>query len=288
MLLYQQYIFMTIIKSEFFKNQVLPLTLTVIIFGLLVFILWLEILILNYFTPTDILLNVSWFDIAIGLTIYLKTSIDFAIYIGHLMHNNPGWRGRIAIEIGTATGNALGTMIVLAIWTFFKEVRWLLALMIAIASLVLLKMAEDSLDHTHDKTSNYPVWFQKFIAWFEKILSTINKLSSPLLKYILPNLNPTTAGKTTFWPLFGLSFTVPFILGLDDFAGYVPLFTIVNVFGFSIGVFLGHMILNILLYISPVRTIKAVQNPVLAVLGSLVFLLLAGWGFVEVVSLMQH
>jgi len=55
-----------------------------------------------------------------------------------------------------------------------------------------------------------------------------------------------------FLPLCVFSFTVPFILGLDDFAGYVPLFDLINVFGFAIGVFSGHMFLNIMLYIGVV------------------------------------
>ena len=46
------------------------------------------------------------------------------------------------------------------------------------------------------------------------------------------------------------SFSVPFILGLDDFAGYVPLFNIINVFGFSLGVIGAHMLLNIALFIN--------------------------------------
>ena len=78
-----------------------------------------------------------------------------------------------------------------------------------------------------------------------------------------------------------MAFTVPFVLGLDDFAGYVPVFNIVNVFGFIVGVLLGHMILNIALYVSPRRTIATIENPVIAFVGGVAFVLLAGWGFVE-------
>lgn len=83
-----------------------------------------------------------------------------------------------------------------------------------------------------------------------------------------------------------MSLTVPFILGLDDFAGYVPLFNIVNVFGFGIGVMLGHMILNIFLYISPKRTIRAVKNPIVSFVGSIAFIFLAVWGFIEAYKLL--
>lgn len=72
----------------------------------------------------------------------------------------------------------------------------------------------------------------------------------------MPHGGMKASSFTKFWPLFLFASSVPFILGLDDFAGYVPLFSVINVFGFAIGVFLGHMILNILLYISPERTIS--------------------------------
>ena len=78
-----------------------------------------------------------------------------------------------------------------------------------------------------------------------------------------------------------MSFSVPFILGLDDFAGYIPLFNIVNVLGFATGVFIGHMALNIALFISPQTTTRIVKNPVISFLGSLAFIGIAIWGFVE-------
>jgi len=43
----------------------------------------------------------------------------------------------------------------------------------------------------------------------------------------------------------------------------------------------GHMVLNIALYISPNRTIKAIKNPLIALIGSLAFVLLAAWGIFE-------
>lgn len=113
------------------------------VFAVVWALLYLEVLVLNAFGSEPISIIVLWTDVLIGLTIYLKTSIDFAIFIGHLMRTHPGWKKRIAIECGTAFGNALGTFVILAVWSFFKEVDWLLALMVAIASLVLFRLAED-------------------------------------------------------------------------------------------------------------------------------------------------
>ena len=138
-------------------TQLFPIFLTVVICTALVGLLYAEIKILNLFTVDDILTTVRPLDVLIGLTIYLKTSIDFAVFIGNLMHKNQGMRGRIAIELGTAVGNAAGTLAILLIWTFFKEVRWLLAIMIFLAAIVLFKLAQDSLEEATE-AEHYPRW----------------------------------------------------------------------------------------------------------------------------------
>ncbi len=273
--------------DSLFKRQVLPLILTFVVFVVLVGALWLEIFGLNQITTTDILLRIRWVDVLVGLTIYLKTSIDFAIFIGRLMEKNSDWKSRIAIEVGTALGNALGTMAILLVWTFFKEVRWLLAAMVFLAALVLFKLAEDSLEHVTDDGIGFS-GVKKAARLLEKVLGKLNALVAPVLKFILPNMKATKEGSLRFWPLFLTSFTIPFILGMDDFAGYVPLFSIVNVFGFGTGVFLGHMVLNLFLYLSPERTIKAVKNSLISFIGSLAFIGLGIWGLIEVVKIIEH
>mgnify|MGYP001586843068 CR=1 FL=1 len=264
------------------KKQSLPVVLTVVVFGALCFILYGFILLLNRFTATDIALQIRWSDVLVGLTIYLKTSVDFAILIGNLMASYDGVKNRIAIEIGTAFGNALGTLIVLAIWNFFRDVEWLLAIMIFIAALVLLRLAQDGFEHVHDWDAKFPVWFKKFSGAIELGLKKINSFFEPMLRHIVPHATLKPKKRLAFMGLFAASFTIPFILGLDDFAGYVPLFSIVNVFGFAIGVFAGHMVLNMALFISPKKTITAVKNPLISFAGSIVFFGLAVWGFYEV------
>ncbi|NDD84196.1 hypothetical protein EBZ38_07980, partial [bacterium] len=133
----------------------------------------------------------------------------------------------------------------------------------------------------------YPKWFRLVVIYFSKFIRSINKVTSPLLKKIIPSQSLNVTTKNTFIALLATSFTVPFILGLDDFAGYVPLFNVVNVFGFGIGVFVGHMILNILLYISPKKTIAAVKNPIISFAGSIAFMILAGWGIIEAIKLLS-
>lgn len=267
------------------RDQAIALSLTVVTCGVLILLLWAEILLLNRFTGEDIEVHIRLSDVLVGMTIYLKTSIDFAMYIGRLMDKNQGLRGRIGIEIGTALGNAAGTFLILLIWTFFKEVPWLLAIMIILAALVLIRLAEDGLEHVDANDRAYPAAMRRAVAVFEKSLEKINGVISPFLSKIIPSHSLKVEHKATFMSLLLMAFTVPFILGLDDFAGYVALFNVVNVFGFAIGVFVGHMILNIFLYISPKKTIAVVKNPIISLLGSIAFVGLAIWGFVEAFKL---
>ena len=269
-------------RKTLLSHQAIPLALTFVVCGLLILAIYAEVVVSNIFTRIDILRKIHFSDILIGMTIYLKTSVDFAIFIGNLMTRYHTWKYRIAIEIGTAVGNALGTAVVLFIWNIFREVEIVLAIMIVIASFVLLKLAEEGLEHIKEYSTTLPNWLNQSSRTFEHLLKNFNKLGQPVLKFVIPNLSLKPKKGLTFIGLLGFSFTVPFILGLDDFAGYVPLFNIVNVLGFSIGVLVGHMILNILLFISPVKTVKIVKNPYIAFGGSVVFVGLALLGFYEV------
>ena len=267
--------------KQYAKNQAIALSLTVVTFIIMVGLLWAEILLINVWSSEKIITHFRVSDVLVGVTIYLKTSIDFAIFIGRLMEKNPGLKGRIGIEIGTALGNAVGTFAILLIWAAFKEVSWLLGVMIFVAALVLIRLAQDGLEHIDTKKISYPLYFRRAVSLLDTFLRIINKPIEPMLSKLLPAQSLDVTKKATLGGLLALSFAVPFVLGLDDFAGYVPLFNIVNVFGFAIGVFAGHMVLNIFLYISPKRTIAAVKNPVISFLGSIAFIVLAAWGLYE-------
>ena len=144
-------------RNHMFPDKTVPLALTAVVFLFMCVLLYAELLLLNKFVLSreTIKLHLRWSDIAIGMTIYLKTSIDFAIFIGRLMDKYPGWKNRIAIEIGTALGNTLGTLGILIVWDIFREVRFLMAGMILLAALVLLRLAEEGLDHVKDEQGKY-------------------------------------------------------------------------------------------------------------------------------------
>lgn len=270
-------------KEKFYPNQIIPLALTLVVCAIGIGLVWLEIVLLNRFVVNRevIIPQLRWGDILIGFTIYIKTAIDFAIFIGRLMTKFPGWKNRIMIEIGTALGNILGTMSILLLWDLFREVRILMAIMIVIAGLVLLRMAEEGVHHVEEDGQ---VLTEKHRHTLHKIVSplaALNRFFAPVLSRLIPSTNIGRIEQTGYWQLLILSFTVPFILGLDDFAGYIPLFNVVNVMGFATGVFLGHMLLNIALFLSPTITTRLVKNPVIAILGSIAFIGIAIWGFVE-------
>jgi len=267
-------------------QQVIPIVLTFLTFLALWGILYLLIFALNLLpTKEKIIFTLHKRDILLGLTIYLKTSIDFAIFIGNLMHSNPGWKKRIAIELGTAIGNATGTFLILILWTFFKEVPILMTLMILIASFVLIRMAEESFEEFL-KYKNF-TQIHSSISILQKQLNLINKFSGKFLKPIIPNLSITNIKVLSFVNLAIFSITIPFILGLDDFAGYIPLFSVINIYGFTIGVFFGHMILNIGLFLSPQKTIILVRHPIILLIGGIAFVGIAFWGFWEVFKILQ-
>lgn len=269
------------------REQVIPIGLTIATFGSLVAILYLAIFILNLLpTSQKIFLGLRKRDFLVGFIIYLKTAIDFAIFIGNLMHKNPGWKKRIAIELGTAFGNGLGTILVLIVWSLFKEVSMLMTVMILIASFVLLEMAEGSLNEFIEFNKN-KAKIIRYTQLLKKPLSYINNLTSPVLGFFIPDLSLKDIKALSFVNLIVFSFTIPFILGLDDFAGYIPLFSIINVFGFAIGTFAGHMLLNISLFISPGRTVGIVKNPIVLLLGGIVFIFIALFGFYEAVRIIN-
>lgn len=271
-------------------SQLIPLVLTLVVFVSLITLLHASILLFNAVPFSQpIILHVRWVDALVGVTVYLKTSIDFAILMGRLMATYPGWRGRVAIEIGTAFGNAAGTIVVIGLWVLLKHIDILLALMIFIASLVLFELAHGSLEQLTNWEKETGVKRYLFLT-LHRFLDSIKKVTDPVLARVMPDIGENLKGRLglTWAGLLVFSITVPFILGLDDFAGYVPLFSVVNVYGFAIGVIAAHTMLNIALFISPQRTITVVKNEYVGLVGALVFIGLGIYGLVEVTKILTE
>ncbi len=270
--------------------QLVPILLTGVVMTGFLALLHGAVIIFNLIPSSEkIYLDIRWTDVLVGATIYLKTSIDFAIFIGRLMSANPGWKNRVAIEIGSAAGNTIGTVAIIGLWVTLKNVDLLLALMVFIASLVLFELAHSSLEHFANWQGQGGAKRMAFYA-LHGLLDNIKKVIDPVLSRVMPDLGSAMKGKSSLpWPqLLMFSASVPFILGLDDFAGYVPLFSVVNVYGFAIGVIGSHTILNIALFISPKKTITLVKNEIVSFFGALAFIGLAVYGLVETVKIILH
>ena len=272
--------------KKIFIEQFVPLILTVFTFLVLSTVLYGFLLFLNSFLLQDqVILDFRKRDVLIGIAVYLKTAIDFAIFIGNLMRTNPGWQKRIAIELGTAVGNAFGTFLVLTVWIFFKQIPILMATMVFVASVVLFRMAQESFEEFLKQKKSF-IKMRMPAYLLQSQLNLVNKLFRPLIGFFVPNLNLTRAKKLTFANLVVFSFTIPFILGLDDFAGYISLFSIINVFGFALGVLVGHMLLNIGLFTFPKKTVQVVTHPFVLIGGGFAFIGLGLWGFIETVRVL--
>jgi hypothetical protein len=266
-------------------EQALPIFLTFLTFLGLSTLLYGLLLILNSLNlKTPIILDFRRREVLFGVIIYLKTAVDFAIFIGNLMRTNPGWKKRIAIELGTAIGNGFGTFLILIIWTLFKEIPPLMIIMIFIASVVLLRMAQESFEEFLKQRQSF-IKLKMPVSLLQDQLNLVNKLFRPILRFFVPNLNLTKTKKLSFVNLIVFSLTIPFVLGLDDFAGYIPLFTLINVFGFSVGILLGHMLLTIGLFAFPKKTVEVVKHPIVLIVGGLAFIGLGIYGFYESVNI---
>ncbi len=284
-------------------SQFVPIALTGVVMAGFLILLHAAVVIFNLLPASEkIHLEIRWVDIIVGATIYLKTSIDFAIFIGRMMAANPGWRNRIAIEIGSAAGNTIGTIAIIGLWVTLKHVDLLLALMVFIASLVLFELAHGSMEHFANwqaagvtaegpaRSRGSTVDALKRLAFYAMhgLLDRVKKVIDPVLRRVMPDLGSAMKGKAGMpWPqLLMFSASVPFILGLDDFAGYVPLFSVVNVYGFAIGVIASHTLLNVALFLSPKKTIIVVKNEIVSFIGALAFIGLGIYGLVETVRIL--
>jgi len=262
-------------------EQALPIFLTFLTFLVLATLLYGLLLILDSLhLGGPIILDFRRREVLFGIIVYLKTAIDFAIFIGNLMHTNPGWKKRVAIELGTAIGNGLGTFLILILWTVFKAIPILMIIMIFIAAVILLRMAQESFEEFLKQRQSF-IKLKMPVSLLQDQLNFVNKIFRPILRFFVPNLNLTKSKKLSFVNLVVFSFTIPFVLGLDDFAGYIPLFTLVNVFGFSIGILLGHMLLTIGLFAFPKKTVEVVKHPLVLIVGGLAFIGLGIYGFYE-------
>ncbi len=264
-----------------FIRKIVPILLAIFTFLGLATVLYGILLILDSLPLTyPIILDFRRREVLIGVVIYLKTAIDFAILMGNLMHTNPGWKKRIAIGLGTAMGNAFGTFSVLTVWTLAKEFKILIIVFVFVSSVILLRLAEESFEEfLKQKKSFIKIDIRKPVSLLQDQLDFVNRIFRPILKFFVTDLNLTKTKKLSFANLVIFSFTIPFILGFNDFSAYIPMFAYINVFGFTLGILSGHMLLTIGLFAFPKKTVLFVKHPLVLIGGGLAFIMIGLFGF---------
>lgn len=211
-----------------------------------------------------------WWQFALGIFIYLKTSVDYALFVGGLMGENEGIPKRIAMNVGTQVGCFLGVTMIVILWSFFKEIHWLMAILLVIAGYILIGLGDGSQEH-----------FESLPEGFRKPLRIFFDITRPvvgLFTWFMPD-GEMSAVPMTVGRLLLVSSIIPFALGADDLAGYMTLLQPANVFSLLVGIYFGDAIIDIALFFSPKTTVSIVKNRWVSYFGALFFI---GLGVVSI------
>jgi hypothetical protein len=265
-------------------NQLFPV---VVCLSLLAFFIWASMwFITNWINPysaEQISLRVQPVDAAVGFFLYFVTAVDYALIIGRMQNSNPGLQARFVMNVCTCVGCFVGVSLVLFVWGFAKEVDWLIIALMIFAGSVMVKLAHEGLEYFEDAKS-IPWIFRSITA---KLVTTLYTLTDSLTFWIpelaSPNVKRVPIGQLAMW-----SFLLPFIIGLDDFVGYMGAMTIYNVFSLLVGIYMADILIDILIFISPATTKKVVQSAVLSLVATYAFLYLMYKSYSEAVMLMLH
>ena len=250
------------------ENQIVPIVVS--LGGAIVFVglTFLTILLLNSVDGINnkINLEISFIQIFLGMFIYLKTAVDYAIFVGMMMEKNAGMYKRIAMNAGTSVGCYIGVSLILVLWYFFKEINWLMFILLIISGAVLLSLGDASQEH-----------FGKINKMLKRPIELFFNFVRPVVKaltFFMPegNFKPK---KMRVWQLFLFSGLLPFLLGADDLAGYMALMNPINVFSLLIGIYFADAIIDILLFCNRNLTIKIVKNKWIIYIGTIFFIVLA-------------
>lgn len=257
------------------KKQLIPISLSLGLFALFSASTYGILLILNCFMSEPLALTLTIGQFLLGIFIYLKTSVDYALFVGGLMEQNPGIRNRIAMNIGTQIGCFIGVTAIVVIWSFFREIRWLMAILLVIAGMILIGLGDGSQEH-----------FETLPGWAKRPLEGFFNLTRPLVQiftFFMPESDMSPQAMK-WGKLFLVSGIIPFALGADDLAGYMVLLTATNVFSLLLGIYFGDAIIDIALFAKPEWTVAVVKNRWVAYLGALFFI---GLGILSITHAIQ-
>jgi len=246
------------------KKHLLPLGISFGLFGLFVVATYGILAVLNHsYFGHGLSTTIIWGQVALGVFIYLKTAVDYALFVGSLMEFNAGIPRRIAMNAGTSIGCFVGVTFIAVLWSFFREIRWLMAILLVVAGMILFKLGDGSRQH-----------FEDVHPWLKKPLHVFFDMMRPIVRvftFFMPNTE-LSAGALSVGKLFVLSMIIPFALGADDLAGYMVLLSATNIFSLLIGIYLGDAIIDAALFMNQELTVKIVKNRWVSYLGALFFI----------------
>lgn len=262
------------------KKQLLPLSISFGLFAIFVVLTFGILNLLNHLGFSHKLsVQVIWGEVLLGIFIYLKTAVDYALFVGTLMANNTGVKKRIAMNAGTSIGCFIGVTAIAVLWTFFKEIHWLMIILLVIAAMVLFKLGDGSQQH-----------FESIPKWLKRPLELFFDLTRPIVKvltFFMPN-SELNSERLDTGTLFILSMIIPFALGADDLAGYMVLLTTANIFSLLIGIYFGDAIIDAALFANQELTVKIVKNKWVSYFGAVVFIALGVMSIIHAIKLLWN
>ncbi len=260
------------------KKQLLPIIISLslfVVFSIITHFLLVGLDSLKLFNQ-QLSTEFIWVQIGLGVFIYLKTAVDYALFVGMLMEKNDGIPKRIAMNVGTQIGCFIGVTGIVILWAFFKEIHWLMAILLVIAAMILFGLGDGSQEH-----------FEEIHPYLRKPLQLFFDFTRPIVKvftFFMPDseMKPTIFG---IKKLFLVSMIIPFALGADDLAGYMTLLTPFNIFSLLVGIYFGDAIIDIALFWNRDSTVKIVKNKWISYLGAIFFI---GLGIMSIIHAISY
>lgn len=244
-------------------KHLFPIAISFGLFGVFVGATFVLLHTLNIVLPVQLTVTLLWGQVLLGVFIYLKTSVDYALFVGALMENNGGVKKRIAMNAGTSIGCFIGVTAIAVLWSFFQEIHWLMAILLVIAAMILFKLGDGSQQH-----------FDSLPAVIRFPLRVFFDVTRPVVRlctFFMPD-SELQANSLGVRKLFILSMVIPFALGADDLAGYMVLLTTVNIFSLLVGIYFGDALIDAALFANQELTVKIVKNRWVSYFGAVVFI----------------
>jgi len=232
--------------------------------------------IINPLSSEKILYKLYPVDIAVGFFLYFVTAIDYALVVGRMQTKNNDSRSRFVMNVFTCVGGFVGVSSVLFLWGLGKEITLFIIPLLLFAGSVMIKLAYEGHEYFVEAES-----IPQFIR--TALMKILNVLYYParFMTFWMPEIGTPSIEKLSVRELIKWSFIIPFIVGLDDLIGYMGAMTIYNVASLLVGIYFADVFIDILIFVSPAKTKKLVENALLSILAAVAFLYLAYKSFSE-------